>query len=103
MPLGKPTPRHPRCNKSGQRGQGRARPAPRPLALVRHAGQQLLDLDCDAVALHHHRAGDDREIVGEDADLVLLGGIEFDNGAAAKPQYLVDRHRGSAENHGDIE
>jgi hypothetical protein len=36
-------------------------------------------------------------------DLVRLGGIEFDVGAAAQLRHLVDRHRGLAQNHREID
>jgi hypothetical protein len=41
-----------------------------------------------------------RQIVGEEADLVLLGGIEPNDGAAAEGP--VDRHRGLALDHADM-
>ena len=36
-------------------------------------------------------------------DVVLLGGVELDDGAAAEPEHLVDRHRGRAEHHRDVD
>jgi hypothetical protein len=67
------------------------------------ARQQFLDFDGDAVAADDHGALRHRHVIGENANLVLLGGIEFDDGAAAKPKNLVDRHRGSTQHHGDID
>src|SRR5215472_7501160 len=64
---------------------------------------QFLDFHRDAVSAHHDGALGDGEAVGEDRHLVVLGGIELDDGAAAEPQHLVDRHGGGAEHHLDIE
>ena len=36
-------------------------------------------------------------------DLVLLGGVELDDGAAAEPEHLMDRHQRGAEHHRDID
>jgi len=41
--------------------------------------------------------------VGEDGDVVLLGGVQFDDGAAAEPEHLMDRHQRGAEHHRDID
>ena len=46
---------------------------------------------------------DHRHVVGKNADLVLLGRVEFNNGAAAESQDLMDRHRGSAKHDGDVD
>ena len=43
------------------------------------------------------------KVVGEDLDLVILGGVQLDDGAAAEPQHLMDRHGGGAEHDRDIE
>src|SRR6202795_4686807 len=74
-------------------------------ALVRlgRTRQQLLDLDGDLVAADDNRAPGDRQVVGEDADLVFLGGVELDDGAAAEAEHLMDRHGGGAEHHRDID
>src|ERR1044072_3735646 len=40
-------------------------------ALVRRARQHFLDLDRNAIAVHHDGAPRDREVVGEDLHLVL--------------------------------
>src|SRR5215468_602956 len=79
-----------------------------PVALVASAHifeplSEPLDLDRDAVAADHDRAPRHREIVGQDRDLVLLGGIELDDGAAAEAKHLVDRHQRGAEHHLDVE
>ena len=50
---------------------------------IRRFRQHLLDFDRDAVAVDQHDAAGDRQVVGEDLDLVLLGGVQFDDGAAA--------------------
>src|ERR1700677_2543710 len=55
------------------------------LARVDSARQELLDLHRDAVAADDHGPLRHRHVVGKDAYLVLLGGIEFDDGAAAEP------------------
>jgi hypothetical protein len=44
----------------------------------------LLDFHRDAVAIDEHHAAGDRQVVGEDLDLVRLGGVQFDDGAAAQ-------------------
>ncbi len=64
--------------------------------------QQLLDLDRNPVAVDQHYAAGHRQVVGEDLDLVGLGGIQFD-GAAGKPHDLVDRHSGGTEHHHEID
>src|SRR5713226_7819306 len=64
---------------------------------------ELLDFDRDAVSAHDHGALGHREVVGEDHHLVILGGVELDDGAATEPQHLMDRHAGGAEDHLDIE
>ena len=61
--------------------------------------QQFADLDRDAVAVDHHGALGDRQVVGEDIDRVVLGRVELDDGAAAEAQHLVDRHGRGAEHH----
>jgi hypothetical protein len=61
------------------------------------ARQQFLHLDRDAVAAHDDGALGHRQVVGENADLVRLGGIEREDGAATEAQDLVDRHRGLAQ------
>ncbi len=64
-----------------------ALPAPLPvpgLPRARRARQHLLDLDRDPVAVDQHDAGGDRQIVGENLDLVGLGCVQFDDGAAER-------------------
>ena len=50
---------------------------------IRRFRQHLLDFDRDTVAIDQHHAAGDRQVVGEDLDLVRLGGVQFDDGAAA--------------------
>jgi len=64
--------------------------------------QHLLDLDRNPVAVDQYHAARDRQVVGEDLDLVGLGGIQFDDGAAGQPHDLVNRHGGGAEDHHEI-
>jgi hypothetical protein len=75
----------------------------RGLDRLGRARQQFLDFHGDAIAADDHRALRDRHVVGENADLILLGGIELDDGAAAEAKNLVDRHRGPAQHYGDID
>jgi hypothetical protein len=63
----------------------------------------LLDFDRDTVAIHQHDAGSHRQIVGEDLDLVGLGGVQFDDGTTGKPHHLVDGHGRGAEHHHEID
>ena len=60
--------------------------------MIGRPGQHLLDFNCNAVAVHHHDAAGDRQIVGKDLDLVLLRRVQFDDRAAAQPHHLMDRH-----------
>src|SRR6185437_1048046 len=69
-----------------------------PSAHVRRTRQQLPDLNLNTVAVDDHRALGDRQIVGKDLDGVFFPGVEFDDGAAAESQHLMDRHMCSAEN-----
>src|SRR5438045_2887865 len=59
------------------------------LALVRRARQHFLDLDRNAICVHHHGAARDRKVVHQDLHFVLFRGVELDDGAAAEPQGLV--------------
>ena len=59
----------------------RPRVAPLASAHIFQPPRQPLDLDCNAIAADHDRALRHREIVGQDRDLVLLRGIELDDGA----------------------
>ncbi len=67
------------------------------------AGQQLFDFHRDAIAADDDHAARHRHVVGKNADLVLLGRVELNNGAATEPQDLMDRHRGSAKHDGDVD
>lgn len=67
------------------------------------AGQQLFDFHRDAIAADDDHAARHRHVVGKNADLVLLGQVELNNGAATEPQDLMDRHRGSAKHDGDVD
>jgi hypothetical protein len=77
--------------------------AERVLPGARQPRQHLLDLDRDSVAVDQHHAAGDRQIVGEDFDLVRFGRIELDDGAARQPHHLVDRHRRGAEHDHEID
>jgi hypothetical protein len=44
-----------------------------------------------------------RQIVRKDADCVFFGGIQLDDGAATKPQHLMNRHGCGAQHHCDVE
>ena len=104
-------PWHPRYGASKDRQQSprHAGPAARPnahgggLDYFRRAGQQLFDFHRDAITADDDHAARHRHVVGQNADLVLLGRVEFDNGAAAELQDLMDRHRGSAKHDGDVD
>src|SRR5262249_31692654 len=96
-PPNKGSPRH------GEPLPGNSPVAPLALAHIFEPLGQALDLDRDAIAADHDRALRHREIVGQDRDLVVLGGIELDDGAATEAKHLVDRHERGAEHHLDIE
>ena len=70
---------------------------------ARKPWQHLLDFDRDAVAIDQHDAGSHRQVVGEDLDLVRLGGVQFDDGAAGQPHDLVDGHCGGAKHHHEVD
>ena len=82
---------------------GRLRWARLGSADARLTWQHLLDFDRDAVAVHQHYAAGDRQVVGEDLDLVRLGGIQFDDGAPAQTHYLMNRHRRGPEDHHEVD
>lgn len=63
----------------------------------------MLDFDRDPVAVYDHYTAGNRQVVREHLDLVLLGRIQFNDGATAEPHHLVDRHRGGSENHHQID
>ncbi|GAC1495250.1 MAG: hypothetical protein NVS2B1_02580 [Bradyrhizobium sp.] len=73
------------------------------LPAPRLSRQHLLDFDRDPVAVHQHHAAGDRQVIGEDLDLVRLGGIQFDDGAAAQPHDLMYGHSGGPEDHHEID
>lgn len=54
------------------------------------ARQQFRHVHRDAVSVHDHRPLGHRQIVSKDADCVFFGGIQLDDGAATKPQHLVN-------------
>jgi hypothetical protein len=55
------------------------------------------------VAIDKYYPAGDRQVVGEDLDLVRLGSIQLDDGAAAQPHYLMDGHGCGAEDHHQID
>ncbi len=73
------------------------------LSVVGCPGQHLLDFDRNSIAVHHHNAAGDRQVVGQNLDLVLLRRIQFDDRAAAEAHHLMDRHRGGSEDHHQID
>ena len=73
------------------------------LARARRFGQHLLDLDRDAVAVDQDDAAGDQQIVGQHLDLVGLGRVQFDDGAAGQPHDLVDGHSRGPEDHHEID
>jgi hypothetical protein len=83
-------------------GQG---PLTRPFGLpaARRSRQHLLDFDGDTVAVDQHHAAGDRQVIGEDLDLVRFGGVQFDDGAAAQAHDLMDGHRRGPEDHHEID
>ena len=83
--------------------EGQGLPARRLLPAARRSRQHLLDFDRDTVAIDQHHAAGDRQVVGEDLDLVRLGGVEFDDGATAQAHDLMNGHRGGTEHHHEID
>ena len=82
-------------------GQGLSRRRFSPCA--RQSRQHLLDFDRDTVAIDQHHATGNRQVIGEDLDLVGFGSVQFDDGAAAQAHYLMDGHRGSPEDYHEID
>src|SRR5580692_4572213 len=82
-----PPPWHPRYGASKDRQQSprHAGPAARPkthsggLDHFRRTGQQLFDFHRDAIAADDDHAARHRHVVRKNADLVLLGRVEFNN------------------------
>jgi len=70
---------------------------------ARRFRQHLLDFDRNPVAIDKYHAAGDRQIVGEDLDLIRLGGIQFDDGAPAQAHYLMNRHRRGPEDHHEVD
>jgi hypothetical protein len=79
-------------------------PICQPLSLnaIGSSWQHFLDLDRNPIAAHDDCALRDRKIVGENLHLVILGGVELNDGAATKPQDLVNWHCGDAEHYGNV-
>ena len=73
------------------------------LAAARHPRQHLLDFDRNTVAIDKHHAAGDRQVVGEDLDLVRFSGLQLDDGATAQPHYLMDGHGCGPEDHHQID
>jgi hypothetical protein len=102
-----------RCNKSGMGGQGLPvrqiqEMGPPKLRAGRSAAadrsrQHLLDFDRDPVAVDKDHAGGNRQGIGEDLDLVCLGGVEFDDGTPAQAHYLMNRHRCGSQYHHEVD
>lgn len=65
--------------------------------------EHLLDFDRDPVAIDQDDAGGDGKRVGKDFDLVRLGGVQFDNRAAAEPHDLMNRHCRGSQNHHEVD
>jgi len=83
--------------------EGQGLPAWWFLPRARESWQHLLDFDGDTVAIDKYHTAGDRQVIGEDLDLVSLGGIEFDDGATAQAHYLMDGHRSGPEDHHEID
>jgi hypothetical protein len=73
------------------------------LPAARQPRQHLLDFDRDTVSIDQHNSAGDRQAVGKDLDLIRLGGVQFDDGATAKPHYLMDGHRCGSEDHHEVD
>ncbi len=58
----------------------------------------MLDFDGNPVAVDHDYAACDRQVVGQDLDLVLFRCIKFYDGTSGKPHDLMHRHTGGPEN-----
>ena len=83
--------------------EGQGPPVRWLLPCTRRFRQHLLDFDRDTVAIDQHDTAGDRQVIGQDLDLVRLGGVEFDDGAAAEAHYLMDGHRCGPEDHHEID
>lgn len=71
--------------------------------MIRSSGQHSLDFDGDAVAVDNHCPAGDGQVVGQHLHLVLFGGVELDDGAAAEPHHLMDGHGGRPEDDHQID
>jgi len=68
------------------------RPVDAALPDLRRPRQHLLDLDRDTIAVDQDHAASDRQVVGENLDLVRLGSVQLDDGTTAEAHYLMNRH-----------
>src|ERR1700738_2150971 len=73
------------------------------LAGARQPRQHLLAFDREPVAIDQPDAAGDRQVIGENLDLVGLGGIQLDDGAATQAHDLMNRHRSGPEDHHEID
>lgn len=71
--------------------------------MVGSAGQHLLDFDRDLVAIDHNHPTCNRQVVGQDLDLVLFRGVELDDRAATQSHDLMDGHGGRSEDDHQID
>jgi hypothetical protein len=78
-------------------------PVPGGSTHIERARQQTADFNRDAVAVDHHRATSNRQVVGKDLDGVVFGGFELDYRAATEPEHLMDRHESGTQYNGDID
>jgi hypothetical protein len=90
------------CNKSSAPPQGRKASFSLNSGRRFRARQEARHGDTDAVAVNRDRSSSDRHVVGENRHLVVLGRLKLDDGTAAHPEHLVDRHGGRSQHHRDI-
>jgi hypothetical protein len=76
---------------------------PHGLPDARQSRQHLLDFDRNTVAVDQHGAAGNGQIVGEDFNLVRLGGIQLDDGTTAQAHYLMNGHCRGPEDHHEID
>jgi hypothetical protein len=72
-------------------------------AVADRSRQHLLDFDRDPVAVYKDHARGNRQGIGEDFDLICLGGVEFDDGTPAQAHYLMNRHRRGSQDHHEVD
>jgi len=72
-------------------------------AVTRRFRQHLLDFNRNPVAIDKYDTAGDRQGVGENLDLVRLGGVEFNDGAPAQAHYLMNRHRRGPEDYHEVD